>query len=156
MLFERLFSAQQLVEQFGEVAVTVWPTSDTVNEIMTDPGLRSVHVVIYAPNPDHGRDAEKEYRERLEGMRVRRLEQLMVAKSGAAIAPDAELVESAKVASTNGRVDATVVRGGRTMKLSTTETPFIHVHTYAVTDNTSEAHEFAIAADRVWRRIRIE
>jgi hypothetical protein len=154
VLFERLFSAQKLIDEFGEVAVTVLPTSDSVSEIMNDPGLRAIHLVIYAPNPDTGRDAEREFRDRLEHMRVRRLEQLVVAKAKASIQPDSELIESATVASTNGRVDATVVREGRSIKLSTTETPFVYTHTYTASDNSIDAMEFAIAADRVWRRIR--
>ena len=132
--------------------MTVWPTHDSAAKIMANQYLRSVHIVISAPNPDTQAESELEYLERLEELKAKRLELIVVAKRNEFIEPDAPLVRQAKVAGTNGRVDAIVVREGRTAKVSTTDTPLIYSHTFDDRSN-AEANEFRIAADALHHQL---
>lgn len=152
-LFARLFSADTIVSDFGEVTVTTWPSKGTLSAILKDAGLRILHLVIHAPNPDDGKAAETQWMKRLESIGARSIEQRVVAKKDESISPDGALIEAATVASTNGQVDATVRRGKRTVQISTRNSPLIHTHTYFSESNT-EASEFGIACENVRHRLR--
>jgi len=153
-LFERLFSAPTVVKEFGDVAVTVMPTRDAISSILREKDIRSLQLRVHAPNPpDDGREAERRFLKRIEGLGARTLEQRVVAKSDRPIKPDAELVEAARIAARNGEVSATVKHGGRTMKVSTTDSPFVYVHEWHTGNNTEE-NEFGKACDIVRHQLR--
>lgn len=152
-LFERLFSAPVIIKEFGEAMVTVCPDKDAIGTILRDKTLRSIHLVIHAPNPDDGKEAERRFMRRIEGMGARVLEQRVVAKSDQMINPDAELIEAAKVAAKNGSVDATIRRGGRSVKVSTVDSPYVYVHEW-FTENNTEANEFGQACEIVRHQLR--
>lgn len=152
-LFERLFSAPTVEQRFGEVAVTVWPERNLVSSILKDKGLRSLHLVILAPNPDDGKAAEARYTQRLEAMGARSLTQVAVAKKDTQFRPDQELSEAARVAATNGSVAATIRSGKRTRRVSTLDAPLIHTHEWYTETNTEEK-EFGIACEILRHQLR--
>ncbi|UOV01634.1 DUF4747 family protein [Pseudoxanthomonas mexicana] len=154
-LFERLFSAASIVKDFGEVAVTVWPDKNAINSILNDKGLRSLHLVIYAPNPDDAKDAEARFTKRLEAMGARSIEQKVQAKKDVNFKPDAELIEAARVAATNGSVDALIRQGHRTRKVSTIDTPLIYSHEW-YTENNTEEKEFGVACEIIRHQLRVK
>jgi len=154
-LFERLFSAESIIRDFGEVAVTAWPSKDTLNKILRSKALRSVHFVVHAPNPDDGKEAEAKFMKRLESLNARKIEQTIVAKKSEVIEPDPLFIEMAKIASKNGQVDAIVVHGGKVSKISTKDMPYVHAHGYS-TEVSTEDSAFGDACESVRHQLRID
>ncbi|WP_083537605.1 DUF4747 family protein [Pseudoxanthomonas mexicana] len=68
-LFDRQFSAEKVLEEFGKVEVTCIPKRSQVETILKDPNLRHLHLVIHAPNPDDGSAAEQAFMKRLNSMK---------------------------------------------------------------------------------------
>lgn len=153
-LFSRLFSQPKIESAFGEVAITVYPQSDSVARILASKGIKQIHLVIYAPNSDNQKKAQVAFMERLEAMKARRLEEIYSAKQGEVIAPDPALVESAKVAATNGFVSANVVQFGKVVQVSTKDTPFIFAYTYD-SASTIGADAFAQAAEEAFAHLTL-
>lgn len=147
-LFDRLFSADSVVEDFGEVVVTPMPSKDTVQEIITSSSVRELFLVVHAPNPPVGRDAERATMRRLEARRLKREETRMVAKPDEAVEFDSELQESTRIAAKNGHAEARITRGGRVERISTLDTPYVYTHTY-YDDVTTLEEAFRSAADTV-------
>lgn len=154
-LFNRIFSQESIFDDFGEIAVTVLPERATVERIVNSNTIRSVSYVVHAPNPDDGREAERRFTQRLETMRVQRLEQTVVAKKNEYVKPDEQLKSDIRVAANNGSVNAKIVEGKRVVPVSTEETPFEYVHLYwSGRDQDVHGGEFNIAADRVLTKLR--
>ena len=145
-LFKRLFSAKSLVDTFGEVDVTIIPHKDVLDSILTSDSIKSVRIIVNKPNPDRGAQAERQFMARLDRMNVRKVDSLYVAEKADHIIPDDELRTDARVASRNGRVDAVLVYNGRSIDVSTVDTPFEYVHEYD-NRNMAERDAFAEACD---------
>lgn len=152
-LFDRLFSAPSIQTEFGEVSVTAYPSKDSVGNILRSKHLQRLYLVIHTPNPDDGENAEARLMQRLDSMNAKRLDQVVVAKRDGFIAPDALLIQEAKIAAKNGRVDAKIKRDGRSKDISTKDSAYIYVHTYSIESNTTE-REFGIAAEVVRHQLR--
>lgn len=153
-LFERLLSNPRIIEEFGEVVCTVFPEKESVEAIVKSKALHSVEFVVHAPNPDDGKVAEKEFKDRLQRMRALRLQQTVVARSKEFILPDEKLASDLRVAATNGQVKAMIKKGNRLVKVSTTDTPFLYVHEYTANRSQLDEGEFGIAADRALGELR--
>ncbi|MFS8415569.1 DUF4747 family protein [Xanthomonas campestris] len=153
-LFQRLLSTAPIELEFGEVVCTVLPARETIDEIINSKTLRTVEFIVHAPNPDTGKAAELQYKERLQKLHALRLQQSITARKNDFIQPDEQLKSDLRVASNNGQVKATVKRGNRLVKISTIETPYEYVHVYDATENTLDEGEFGIAADRALDELR--
>jgi hypothetical protein len=154
-LFSRLLSTESVEEEFGEVVCTVFPSRDTVEQIVNSKSLHSVEFVVHAPNPDTGKKAEEDYKERMQRLHALRLGQSIVARKNDFIQPDDQLRSDLRVASTNGQVKAMVKKGGRLVRVSTIDTPFEYVHEYeAKRTSTTNEGEFGIAADRALAQLK--
>ncbi len=129
-LFKRLFSAQSVIDRYGDIDVTIMPNKDTLNTILKSKTIRSLRILVKKPNPDRGAEAERQFMARLERLNVRRVDSTYVADRQAAIAPDVELRDEARIASKNGRVDAVLLHEGRRHTVSTVDTPFVYTHEY--------------------------
>lgn len=154
-LFERLLANPKIISEFGEVVCTVFPEKESVDAIVHSPSLKSIDFVVHAPNPDDGKAAERDFKDRMHRMRVLRLQQSVVARKSQFIQPDEKLASDLKIAATNGHVKAAIKKGNRTVVVSTADTPFMYVHEYTLQrGKTFEEGEFGIAADRALAELR--
>jgi hypothetical protein len=152
-LLDRQFSAETVIDRFGQVEVTCIPKRSHVDTILNDPTLRHIHLIIHAPNPDDGSAAERAIMNRLNRINAQRIETHVHAKKDNSIKPDKELRQSAHVAADNGIVNAIIIRDGRNFPISSSNQPFQHVHRYSTEVNTEEA-EFGIACETVRHQLR--
>lgn len=154
-LFSRLLSTESVENEFGDVVCTVFPARDTVEEIVNSRVLHSVEFVVHAPNPDTGKKAEEDYKERMRRIHALRIQQSVLARKNEFIAPDDQLRSDLRIASTNGQVKAMVKKGRRLVRISTIDTPFEYVHEYeAKRTTTIDEGEFGIAADRALAQLK--
>lgn len=145
-LFKRLFSAQSIIDAYGDVDVTVIPSKDTLTKILASKTIRSLRILVKKPNPDRGADAERQFMDRLERLNIRRVDSVYSADRNSPITPDEELRQEAKIASKNGRVDAVLLHQGRRIEVSTVDTPFVHTYEYD-DKGTTEWDAFAQACE---------
>lgn len=154
-LFERFLSAPSVADQFGESVVTVIPKTDTVSRILRSKKIIRIELRIDVPNPDDGRSAQRKWMERLNRMDARSAAQQFASKSDSFVKPDAQLTQTAKVASRSGYVAATVRDSGRSERISTIDTPYIYVHEYS-TGSQTEDNAFGIACEYIRHDLREE
>src|SRR5690606_6396264 len=89
-LFKRLFEAQTIVDQFGDVDVTIIPDHGAVDQILNSQ-IRSLRVVVSAPNPDTGARAERQLMQRLARLNARKRDTTYVAERGEMLQLDQDL-----------------------------------------------------------------
>src|SRR5690606_2397124 len=145
-LFDRFLSAQSIVEEFGEPAVTVVPKKDTVSKILRSKKIISIEFRIDVPNPDKGAAAHKKWMDRLNWMDAQSASQKVVRKKDSFVKPDAELAEAATVAARSGFVAAVVRDKGRSTRISTTDTPYEYVYEYS-SEVQTDTDAFGSACD---------
>lgn len=151
-LFKRLFEAPPIVNEFGDVDVTIIPDHGALDKILSAPDIRSLRIIVSAPNPDRGAQAEQQLMGRLDRLKARKKDTTYVAERGASLQPDQELEAEAKIASRNGRVEANIRKGRRVSKVSTIDTPY--VYTYEYDDRgTAEWDAFTQACDNAHAEI---
>lgn len=122
-MMERFAQSDEIVSTFEHVHVSVVPDPTVLDQILASDRLRTLRVVMTAPNPDGNESLEDEVVARFEARQVRRHEQRLVAKEGSAIQLDEELRTEAKVAADNGFVEATLP--GLSTPLSTRDVPLV-------------------------------
>ena len=152
-LFQRLFSPATIKERFGEISVTAIPDQETIQRILSSKGLKALRIVVSAPNPDNGKEAERQFMERLEDIHVQRVDSMYVAKQRKSIDPDDDLKQEAIIASRNGRVDARIVVNNKVVPISTVDQPFI----YPLNFNQKSMNEhdaFGLACDLARRQLK--
>jgi hypothetical protein len=154
-LFERFLSAPTITEEFGESVVTVMPKADTVSRILRSDKIVKIELRIDVPNPDDGRSAQRKWMERLNRMDAQSAAQEFVSKDDAFVKPDEQLTQAAKIAARSGYVAATVRDSGRSERISTVDTPYIHVHEYS-TESQTEDNAFGIACEHIRHDLREE
>ncbi len=102
--FEALFSAPEIIEQFGKVDATIVPEHEQLDRILTLPGLSKLTIDVKRPNPDDLANEDQKVFARFDAMGARRLYQQYTAERGESIKPDDEVRLMARVASHNGSV----------------------------------------------------
>lgn len=152
-LFERFFTAQSILEEFGEPVVTVIPTKDTVGRILRSQKIVTIELRIDVPNPDTGKKAQEKWMRRLNDMDAQTATQKYVAKADAYVKPDQNLTESAKVAARSGYVSAVVRDAGKSQRISTVDTPYVFSYPYS-TEVHTEDNAFNIACELVRHDLR--
>ncbi|MBP8149170.1 MAG: DUF4747 family protein [Limnohabitans sp.] len=121
-LFERVCIAHN----FSPVNVTVVPDKAAVDEVFSIGRLTRLTMVFKRPNDD-GSEIERSIKEKMERRRVNRLVEMMTSQEPLGILPDADLVEEAKAASTNGHVESEGYNDiGETIQQSTASKPALY------------------------------
>ena len=123
-LFEGLFRAETILEEFGPVGVTVLPHQEGIDAIINWQHAESIQVRIKPPNPDD-EDLEERIEERMASMNAARWDQGFRASGDDALSPDKELKASMRVAARNGYVVAIGHEHGERRELSTKDVPLL-------------------------------
>ena len=123
-LFEGLFRAEPLLEEFGSVGVTVLPHQEAIDAIINWKHAESIEVRIKPPNPDD-EDLEERIEERMASMNAARWDQGFRASGDDALSPDKDLKAAMRVAARNGYVVAIGHEHGVRRKLSTKDAPLL-------------------------------
>jgi hypothetical protein len=152
-LFERFLAAPPILRDFGEAVVTVIPRRETISRILRSQKIVKIELRIDVPNPDTGRRAQQKWMARLNRMDAQSGAQEFVSKSDGFVKPDAKLIETAKVASRSGYVAAIVRDDGKSERISTIDTPYMHSHRYS-TEVHTEKDAFGIACEIVRHDLR--
>ncbi|MFZ6727401.1 DUF4747 family protein [Undibacterium sp. MH2W] len=151
-VMERLLADDNL-EEFGTIEVTVIPEFDSVDKIFALPYLRTIKIELVRPNPDDHDEAERLLLERLISQNAKKMTVELNSNRTMQLTPDDQTKVLAKVASTNGSVVATGKDNhGKSVKISTVDTPLLERIYYSTAIQTMHA-AFYEAADRINRHL---
>lgn len=123
-ILEVIFRTAEIEKEFGRVEITIEPSFETLNEILSLPKLRRLEVDITPPNPDDFAEFERHIFEDLNGQKAGSLKIELTAAGGETLVPNENTKRLAKVAQSNGKVVGIGGGKGRTRRLSTTQHPF--------------------------------
>lgn len=125
--FEGLLRSVVERGEYPPVDVTVIPDRDSIERILSMPGLEFIDIELVPPNPDDGEEAERLWEERVKRQNAKKLQMRLVAERHGFLRPDEQTVALARVASMNGKV---VARGrdekGQRVIESTVAQPMRH------------------------------
>lgn len=110
---------------FPDITVTLVPRKGEVDRILKLEGLRKLEIDLMVPNPDHD-DPEKRRRlfEKLEKMRAKTWNQTLIKSAGEErLEPTQDIIDAAEVAAENGKVIGWGKENGRSVEISTSNSP---------------------------------
>lgn len=129
-ILEVIFRGAEIEKEFGRVEITIEPSLETLDEILTLPKLRKLELDITPPNPDDFADFERDLFEDLDEQNAGSLRFELTAAGGETLVPNEKTKKLAMVAQSNGRVVGIGGGRGKTRTLSTTQHPFEAVGSY--------------------------
>lgn len=136
-LFLRLIGLPIIEKNFGKVEVTVLPDISQLDKIFSIHRLAKLTIDVVKPNPDDNADAEEEVFKRLEQENARRIVQVLVAEPNESIKPNEDTKLLAKVAASNGKVEAIGFNNaGEKVEESTVTKPWKEPVTYDPDETT--------------------
>lgn len=131
VLLDRLFEEKKIVQEFGEIEVTVEPCREQLKRIFSLPRIKTLSMEIMPPNPDDLDETEEEVMGRMNAERAQKMTISLATKHPKGLAPDAQHKALARIAQSNGKV---VARGesdkGTVVTLSTLDHPMIEPVSY--------------------------
>lgn len=150
----RMFSTEEIVEEFGEVNVTLLHPDETIDDLLNIPGLREIFIRLSKPNPgDFDGGMYEDVMKWLEEQDADKLEQRLSSSDGP-LKPNENTVALARVSDENGYVEARGRQGNVAIRASTKDSaPLVEQLTYNpnATDETSASY---ILANRIAEIIR--
>lgn len=129
-ILEVIFRGAEIEKEFGRLEITIEPSLETLDEILTLPKLRKLELDITPPNPDDFADFERDLFEDLDEQNAGSLRFELTAAGGETLVPNEKTKKLAMVAQSNGKVVGIGGGRGTTRKLSTTQHPFEAVGSY--------------------------
>jgi hypothetical protein len=121
----RLLAMPEL-EDYAPIDVTAEPSKDVVDRIFEMPFLRKLHIELLRPNPDDGHRDERRLLARLESASASKMSEDWVSERERSLRPDEQIKTLARIAASNGFVEATGKDLNNTpTSISTRESPLI-------------------------------
>ncbi|HLA33643.1 MAG TPA: DUF4747 family protein [Rhodocyclaceae bacterium] len=121
-LLNTLFKNPVILDEFGEVEVTVLPDRSQLDRIFAIPTLQRLVIDVTKPNADALSKAQAKVFNRMDRTNTGRLKEELTARRGASIELDDDYKELATIAASNGKVEGQGYDGaGRPVKLSTVD-----------------------------------
>jgi hypothetical protein len=102
----QLCEREPIVREFGGVGITVEPRTETIERILDMPRLRRLHIELTRPNADDLATASRKVMERLAKMNASSEVIELDAEKHKSLEPDEETRTLAKIARSNGFVEA--------------------------------------------------
>lgn len=122
----KLFSSTEIVEDFGEIDITVIPEKERIEEILRIKMLRKLTVEIERPNPDDLDGLEHEILEEMANENIGRKKVEIIAQKGSSISPSEATKNLSRVAANNGHVEGEGYdSNGKRVRESTVDHPLI-------------------------------
>lgn len=110
--------------------VTVEPQREVLEEILTMPRLRKLTLTIVPPNTDGLGEAERQLVEQMRDQNARRLLVELGSRDAGGLRPDERTRTLARIAQSNGKVEAKGGERGKIQTVSTTDHPLEDKATY--------------------------
>lgn len=130
LFFQRLFNRIKDKTRFSSIDVTIVQSHETLRKIFSLPSLQSLEIVINRPNPTDG-TFEEQIERQLQEEKTTHFEQLMVSKEMGGLKPSSRTQALAKVAMSNGYVEAKGKEAtGQKVVLKTIEKPVELITSY--------------------------
>jgi hypothetical protein len=129
-MFTQLTNARGIREEYGKIAVSVEQAPEAVSEMLRDPTLRELEILIRRPNDTFG-DLEEHVMKDLEGVSAAEAEVIVRADDSHRLRPNAQIRRLARVAGSNGYVKAKVIRQGRLRQVSSENYPIAATQVYS-------------------------
>lgn len=104
-IFEVLLKNPEVIEQFGPCEVTIEPTEDALENILSIKRLEFLELHFTRPNPDDNEDDAEEIRRRMDEQNADTYKQQLSAPKGESLSPDDQTRRHARVAASNGYVN---------------------------------------------------
>lgn len=121
-----IFEDLMLVREFGEIEITIEPSTETLQRIFSMPRLKNLHIEVTPPNPDDHEEAELKLFNRMGALGADKQVLELSSKKPSGLHLDADIKTLAEIAQSNGKVCG---RGedetGQTISVSTAEHPFL-------------------------------
>lgn len=99
---ERICKRDFITEEFGEIFLTIEPSSEEVDQMLASETITEIYYEITLPNPDY--DDEESYVNWMENQHIFKEKRTLTTNRGGHVEPDDELVSLAKTASQNGEL----------------------------------------------------
>ncbi|MGE4501976.1 MAG: DUF4747 family protein [Thiomicrospira sp.] len=99
---QRVCSKEFIIEEFGEVFLTVIPNSEDVEQMLASDAITAISYEITLPNPDY--DDEDQYVGWMESQGIYKEQRALKAQRGGRVEPNSELKSLAITASRNGNL----------------------------------------------------
>ena len=148
-LLARIFGADELLQEFGQVDVTSVPSAESLDRIFSM-DMRHLKILVKRPNPDDYGD-ESRILQRLAGQNASQLQEEYRAEHGKALQPDDDTRRLARVAERNGYVEAEGTEQGEPAKESTRNHPWLE--TVKVYEGETPISIFIRTAKQLAKRI---
>lgn len=125
-LLADIFDDYRLVREFGEIDITIEPSSESLERIFGMPRLKSLRIEISPPNPDDHEEAERRLFAKMSNQNAQKIVTDISTRNPEGLAPDEDTKTLARIAQSNGKV---VGHGeneeGQTIDISTAEHPLL-------------------------------
>lgn len=136
-----IFEDSMLVQEYGEIDITIEPSAETLQRIFSMPRLKNLVIEVTPPNPDDHEEAERKLFEKMGIIGADKQTIELTSNKPSGLKPDAELKTLAEIAQSNGKVSG---RGedeaGQIINVSTAEHPMLEKTEYnPKTQSRSEA-----------------
>lgn len=105
-MLEELCDRQSIVQKFGDVTVTVIPEEESLKRILLIPQMKRLHIEIRKPNADTLAVSSERMMQRMERLNASKVVTELTAERGKDLELDADIVNLAEVAESNGYVKA--------------------------------------------------
>lgn len=156
----RLFSSKEIIDEFGEVKVTLLHPDGTIEDLLDIPGLREIFMHLSKPNPgDFDGGMYEDVMGWLDEQDADTLDQ-RISSSNGPLQPNKDTEALARVADENGYVEARGKQGNVALRASTKDSaPLIEQGGYNpnVTDETSASYVVAKKiSDAIVERRRLQ
>lgn len=129
-ILKAIFSSPELVGIFGQIEIVIEPSRETLDKILGMPRLRTLEIVVMPPNPDDFEEFEHDLFEDMANQRASSYQVILNEAGGQGLAPNDRIKKLARVAQSNGKVTGVGGTRGKTVRLSTSEHPFVEKTQY--------------------------
>lgn len=130
-MLANIFSVQNLVEKYGEINITIEPSSESLEKIFSMPRLKSLIIEVTPPNPDDHEEAQKRLFEKLDKINADKQIIEYVSKDSEGLNPSEDIKTLAEIAKSNGKVSGTGEdQTGNTISVSTAAHPLLEKAEY--------------------------
>lgn len=103
-ILEHVFERVIIEKGYPEVTITVIPTEESVEKVLSIASLERLSIELVRPNADDDNELEEQFMRRLENQNASKFTQEMTSSRNDTLAPDDDTKRLARLASRNGRV----------------------------------------------------
>jgi len=135
---EGLFASELVTRQYGQIEVTVEPSFESLESILSMPQLKYLEIDVTPPNPGDDLDEEEQRLfeeqqvlfQQMSDQRASRYRVLLNTDHAQGLSPDLRTRRLATIAQSNGKVVGKGGPHGRTKTVSTTQHPLVERTTF--------------------------